>query len=210
MTDVIDAAIKSPSFTGILLHNHSPYIQKVPVLLAKNRDRKNTFCGTTLITVTYGHLCPVPTHRLPGNAGTASEDTKAQARSPCPRRPICPVRFSLRSQLCGALCGCASGFTPASMVLGYVMLFIHQECPFVKRKFSCGGQMCTAERIVGREHAPAGQYHLLSRRIFTLRHRWCPAEACLRPTIKMILYQYSRTTPRTMPMISAWVPSMGS
>ena len=92
-------------------------------------------------------LCPVPTHRLPVNAGTASEDTQAKALSPCPRRPIVPNRFSLRSQLCGTLGGCASGFTPASMVSNYDMLFIHHLFRFVKRKFSSGGQVSAAENI---------------------------------------------------------------
>jgi len=34
----------------------------------------------------------VPTHRLPHNAGIASEDTE-EALSPCPRRPICRSAF---------------------------------------------------------------------------------------------------------------------
>ena len=110
--------------------------KKSPFFLRRTGTEKTFFCGTTLIAVQNGHLCPVPTHRLPVNAGNASEDTKACARSPCPRRPIVPNRFSLCSQLCRTLCGCASGFTPASMVLGYVMLFIHHRCPFVKHFFA--------------------------------------------------------------------------
>ena len=166
-----------PGFFFII---NAPYIQKVPVLLAKNRDRKDNFCGTTLIAVQNGHLCPVPTHRLPVNAGIASEDTLPVGISHCPRRPIVPIRFSLRSQLCGALCGCASGFTPASKV--YTML-----CSLYLR----------CER--------------LSRENFSL------TDKCLRDVKKTDVNdklhtqnQYSRTTPRTMPMISAWVPSMGS
>ncbi len=39
----------------------------------------------------------MPTHPLPINAGKTSEDTKALARSLCPRRPI--FRFAYRPAL---------------------------------------------------------------------------------------------------------------
>ena len=38
-------------------------------------------------------LITVPTHRLPGNGGNSSEDTKATAGSLCPRRSICCSAF---------------------------------------------------------------------------------------------------------------------
>ena len=128
----------SPSLAGILLHNAFSFQGNKKVLAPKsgNKDRKDTFCGTTLFAVLRRPLCPVPTHRLPVNAGIASEDTLPCGISPCPRRPIVPNRFSLRSQLCRTLCGCASGFTPASMVSNYVMPFIHEKCAFVKNYFA--------------------------------------------------------------------------
>ena len=84
-----------------------------------NKDRKSISAVPPCLLISQP-LCPVPTHRLPVNAGIASEDTLPSGISHCPRRPIVPNRLSLRSQLCGTLCGCASGFTPASKV--YTML----------------------------------------------------------------------------------------
>ena len=41
-----------------------------------NKDRKGIFCGTTLFAGKFLPLNPVPTHRLPVNAGNASKDTE--------------------------------------------------------------------------------------------------------------------------------------
>lgn len=60
-------------------------------------------------------LCTVPTHRLPHNAGIASEDTWEHPFS-LPSAAHLLLRFSPRSQLCGTLCGCAGSFTSASSV----------------------------------------------------------------------------------------------
>ena len=53
-----------------------------------NRDRKSNFCGTTLVAGNSRPLCPVPTHRLPVNAGIASEDTPV-SRFPLPSAAHC-------------------------------------------------------------------------------------------------------------------------
>ena len=51
-------------------------------------------------------LCTAPTRRLPVNAGNASEDTLV-THFPLPSAAHLLPRFSLRSQLCRTLCGCA-------------------------------------------------------------------------------------------------------
>ena len=50
------------------------------------------------------------------NAGNASVDTQGGSLFPLPSAAHLLLRFSLRSQLCGTLCGCAGSFTPASLV----------------------------------------------------------------------------------------------
>ena len=63
----------------------------------KGARTENYFCGTTLLAAFTAarHGANTP---LPYNAGIASEDTKAHARSPRPQRPICGIASSLRSQ----------------------------------------------------------------------------------------------------------------
>lgn len=51
-------------------------------------------------------LCTAPTRRLPVNAGNASEDTLV-THFPLPSAAHLLPRFSLCSQLCRTLCGCA-------------------------------------------------------------------------------------------------------
>jgi len=101
-----------------------------------NKDRKDFFCGTTLFAGKSDRSVTVPTHRLPVNAGIASEDTLDEIHFPLPSAAHLLNRFSLCSQLCRTLCGCASSFTSASMVSNYDMLFIHQMCTFVKNEFA--------------------------------------------------------------------------
>ena len=72
--------------------------KKSPFFLRRTGTEKTFFCGTTLIAVQNGHLCPVPTHRLPVNAGNASEDTQGKAPFPLPSAAHLLPRFSLRSQ----------------------------------------------------------------------------------------------------------------
>ena len=126
----------SPSLTGKFFHKEHSLQQKSPCSPWGEQGQKDKFCGATLFAGKIRPLCPVPSHRLPRNAGNASEDTRDCSLSHCPRRPIVLNRFSLRSQLCGTLCGCAFSFTPASMVSNYVMPFIHEKCVFVKNYFA--------------------------------------------------------------------------
>ena len=88
-------------------------MKKVLVLPWENKDRKSISAVPPCLPKKFGHLSPVPTHRLPVNAGKASEDTKV-APFPLPSAAHLLPRFSLRSQLCETLCGCACSFTSAS------------------------------------------------------------------------------------------------
>ena len=58
---------------GSFLIAITPYMKKVLAPL-REQGQKIHFCGTTLLAGNLP-LCPVPTHRLPVNAGNASEDT---------------------------------------------------------------------------------------------------------------------------------------
>ena len=112
----------------------TPYMKKVLVPL-REQGQKIHFCGTTLFAGSLRPLCPVPTHRLPVNAGNASEDTKV-ALFPLPSAAHLLLRFSLRSQLPELSVDAHCSFTPASVVSRYVMLFIHEMCAFVKNFFA--------------------------------------------------------------------------
>ena len=54
---------------------------------------EKTFLRYHLVCRKIRPLCTVPTHRLPVNAGIASEDTLEKSISPCPQRPICCPAF---------------------------------------------------------------------------------------------------------------------
>ena len=97
-------------------------------------------------------LCTVPSHRLPVNAGNASEDTEANL-FPLPSAAHLLLRFSRRSQpeetlnkssaintcrlvyrfLGDTLCGCAGNFTPASMVCGIMLCLLYYKCVRLSR-----------------------------------------------------------------------------
>ena len=79
-----------------------------------NKDRMNIL-RYHLVCRRSDHLMQMPTHLLPSNAGNASEDTKDEP-VPLPSTAHLPTRSSLRSQLCGTLCGCAADFTSVSTV----------------------------------------------------------------------------------------------
>ena len=65
----------------------TPFNKKV-LVPRREQGQKDNFCGTTLLAGNSGHSVTVPTHRLPVNAGIASEDTLGDPISPCPQRPI--------------------------------------------------------------------------------------------------------------------------
>ena len=103
------------------------------------QGQKIRFLRYHLVCRKSGHLTKAPTRSLPDNAGIASEDTKLSPFSLPSAAHFLP-RFSLRSQLCETLCGCACSFTPASQVCAhqYVMHIKHHLCPFVKNFFRKG------------------------------------------------------------------------
>lgn len=78
----------------------TPFNKKVLVPL-REQGQKDKFCGTTLFAdKKTAASITVPTHRLPVNAGIASEDTLGRPISPCPQRSICEIAF--RSALSSA------------------------------------------------------------------------------------------------------------
>ena len=83
-------------------------------LQSGNKDRINIL-RYHLVCRRSDHLMQMPTHPLPHNAGNTSEDTR-KAPFPLPSTAHLPTRSSLRSQLCGTLCGCAADFTSVSTV----------------------------------------------------------------------------------------------
>ena len=87
-------------------------IKKVLVPPMGNKDRNNKFCGTTLFAEKIRPLSTVPTHRLPHNAGTASEDTRKSVLSALGGPFAAPLFAPLSAP--GTLCGCAYSFTSAS------------------------------------------------------------------------------------------------
>ena len=118
----------SPSSPGKLLHHSHSSLRKQKVLVPPegNKDRKNNFCGTTLFAGKIRPLCPVPTHRLPVNAGNASEDTEDESCSPCPQRPICCPAF--RPAL-----SCAELSVDAPAALLPLLWFQVMLCPLYSR-----------------------------------------------------------------------------
>ena len=96
----------------------------------------------------HDRLSTVPTHRLPVNAGNASEDT-LEPHFPLPSAAHLLPRFSLRSQLCETLCGCACSFTSASMVSVIKLCLLYIICAGLSSTiFSTGGQMCAIQNTL--------------------------------------------------------------
>ena len=155
---LIGAVVNSPSSAGI---SHNTFLlsgeQKSPCSQIGNKDRKDNFCGTTLFAAVKRPLCPVPTHRLPVNAGIASEDTLV-SHFPLPSA----AHFS------------ESLFAPLSALRNSLWMRFR----FYSRLN--GFKLC---------------YALYTRNVFVCQELFC-AVGGQDP-------QYSRTTPRTMPMISA-------
>ena len=101
-----------------------PPNKKCPCSPKGNKDRKNISAVPPCLPV-FRPLCPVPTHRLPRNAGNASKDTRGASPFPLPSAAHLLLRFSLRSQLCETLCGCACSFTSASKVCCYWFVLLN-------------------------------------------------------------------------------------
>ena len=73
------------SFFNII---HAPLQQKSPCS-PKGTGTENTLSAVPpCLLIKISRLITVPTHRLPVNAGIASEDTLGDPSSPCPQRPI--------------------------------------------------------------------------------------------------------------------------
>ena len=81
-----DIGHQSPS--EIQIHIGSSQIKK-PSFPIGNKDRKDNFCGTTLLAEKSGHLRNGANTPSALNAGNTSSDTRDRSLSPCPLRPIC-------------------------------------------------------------------------------------------------------------------------
>ena len=88
-------------FSGSFFMFLPPKYKNVLVPPMGNKDRK--LCGATLFAGINRPLCPVPTHRLPVNAGNASEDTKAKPVLPALGGPFAAPLFAPLSALGNSL-----------------------------------------------------------------------------------------------------------
>ena len=126
----------------------------MPLLPQWEQGQKIHFCGTTLFAGNSGRSVTVPTHRLPVNAGIASEDTLEASISLCPQRPLFEIAF--RSPLSnGELSVDAlSALLPPQWFLYQVMPVIQQLCAFVKHQFSPSADTKRPQYPVGECQAP--------------------------------------------------------
>ena len=100
-----------------------------------SKDRKDNFCGTTLLAVYNGRLITMPTHRLPHNAGNASEILRPKPVPPALCGPFAaPLHAPLSAP--GTLCGGDKQLYFRFVGLKYDMPIKHQMCAFVKYFFS--------------------------------------------------------------------------
>jgi len=112
----------------------SSLMKKVLVPLWE-QGQKIHFCGTTLFAGSLRPLCPVPTHRLPVNAGNASEDTEEIPVLPALGGPFAAPLFAPLSALRHSLWMRWQLYFRVHG-LSYDMLFIQQKCPFVKHEIA--------------------------------------------------------------------------
>ena len=97
------------SWVFLLSKQKSPCFPK-----GKQGQEKQKSCGTTLIAA-FTATSERRQHAAALNAGNTSENTW-KTPFPLPSAAHLMPRFSLCSQLCRTLCGCADTVTPASMV----------------------------------------------------------------------------------------------
>ena len=80
-------------FPGCLIRTR-PFKIKNPCSPVQGSKDRNAISAVPPCLPEYSdRLMTAPTRRLPVNAGIASEDTEDDARSLCPRRPICCSAF---------------------------------------------------------------------------------------------------------------------
>ena len=101
------------------------------------QGQKDNFCGTTLFAELLRPLCPVPTHRLPVNAGNASKDTEEFLPVPLALGgPFAESLFAPLSAIAELSVDALSALPPPLRFQAYDMLIKHDVCPFVKHFFS--------------------------------------------------------------------------
>ena len=122
-------------FPGNFLVIKNTSNKKIPVP-PWEQGQKVHFCGTTLFAGSLRPLCPVPTHRLPVNAGNASEDTLAAPFPPALSGPFAAPLFAPLSAMRNSLWMRLqfyfrfSGFPYDGFVILYFCLFVkHKNSP---------------------------------------------------------------------------------
>ena len=89
--------------------------KKCPHSLSQGTRTEFIFCGTTLFAAEATTSCRCQHIRCPITLAMRQKILRTSP-FPLPSTAHLPTRFSLRSQLCGTLCGCADDFTSVSTV----------------------------------------------------------------------------------------------
>ena len=101
-----------------------------------SKDRKNKHPAVPPCLPLSRPPLPVQTHRRPGNAGHASEDTRQKSLSPCPQRSICRAALHPISSNRGSLWMRSRRYLRFNGLQWYLVVRIKQHfCPFVKSFF---------------------------------------------------------------------------
>ena len=95
------------------------------------------FCGTTLFAGSPRPLIPMPTHRLPHNAGNASKDTQAQPFPSALGGPFAAPLFALLSAMQNSLWMRLQFYFRFFGLVLLVFFIKLQKCPLVKHFFPC-------------------------------------------------------------------------
>ena len=118
------------SFFNII---HAPLQQKSPCS-PKGTGTENTLSAVPpCLLIKISRLITVPTHRLPVNAGIASEDTLGDPISPCPQRPICCPAFRSALSYAELSVDAPCSFTSASMVSVIRLCLLYNNCVRLSR-----------------------------------------------------------------------------
>ena len=89
--------------------------KKTPLLPRSGTRTESIFCGTTLFAAEAATSTGCQHIRCPITLAMRQKILRLSL-FPLPSTVHLPTRFSLRSQLCGTLCGCAADFTSVSTV----------------------------------------------------------------------------------------------
>ncbi len=106
----------------------------MPLLPQWEQGQKNS-CGTTLLAESPLPLIPMPTHRLPRNAGNASKDTQASPFPSALGGPFAAPLLAPLSALQNSLWMRLQFYFRVFGLISSVCVIKLQKCPFVKNFF---------------------------------------------------------------------------